>query len=120
MDAVPRGRIFGSGKKLTAFLQDQLALGKNRSKILAALEERGLTASKAVREPPELRQEDRLYWTAFVDLVTCRQIQAGPIPWTAIERYATRYDLPLDELKHIVWLLDGELREHYAKEHEND
>lgn len=80
---------------------------------MAALEERGIQPSAALRDPPELPLEIRIYWTAFLDLLTCRRIAGGPIPFSDIATYADRYKLGLEELKHLIWGLDDQLREHY-------
>ena len=47
-------------------------------------------------------------WEAFIDLGTCRQVgmAAGPIPWTAIQRYAEVNRFGEDE----TWMLHGVVR----------
>ncbi|MGZ9568242.1 phage tail assembly chaperone [Alcaligenes nematophilus] len=42
--------------------------------------------------PPDLHDMEWCYWRAFNELSTERQagMVAGPIPWSAIERYAER------------------------------
>lgn len=53
----------------------------------------------AVRERPSLIGFEWL-WTAFMDLDTCRGIgmSAGPIPWTAVQRYAEVHQFGDDEV----------------------
>lgn len=44
-------------------------------------------------------------WEAFVELTSCRQMgmSVGPIPWTAIQKYAEAHQLTDGE----TWLLHG-------------
>jgi len=57
----------------------------------------GLTVP-ALESKPSLTGYEWLY-EAFVRLTTCRQIgmSQGPIPWTAIDQYATAEGLDEDE-----------------------
>ena len=60
-------------------------------------------------------------WQAWNDLNSCREIgmDVGPIPWTAVDRYAIRYGLGADEhdlLWHSVKVLDSVYRDHQETE----
>ncbi len=52
------------------------------------------------------------HWSAFSDLSTDRQLGMGlgPIPWTAIERYAARYRIEdpdeFDRFAHLIGVMD--------------
>lgn len=55
------------------------------------------------------------FWIAFWDLVSCK-IQAGPIPWWAIDYYARRHELnDVDDFVSIIRHLDMELMAHNGR-----
>ncbi len=63
-------------------------------------------------EAPALAPEHELYWFAFCDLLSDRPNDRNArIPWSAISRYADAYGVDVDELKRVVYRLDGQLRE---------
>jgi hypothetical protein len=65
-----------------------------------------------VSNPTELPDEYRIYWTAFIDLISCRPPGGkAMIPWTAIQQFASTQGIPVDELKTVIWSLDHQLRE---------
>lgn len=76
---------------------------------------RGKTQGPArlLSERPELWPAMVHYYEAYQRLSTCRQYHmggAGPIPWTAIDQYASRYRYygeEFDMLLHFVEVLDG-------------
>lgn len=58
--------------------------------------------------PPELPDECVFAYSAFAELMSTRGIgmDIGPIPWTAIDAYACRYNLfDLDEFERFVRLI---------------
>ena len=70
----------------------------------------------ALESKPSLTGYEWLY-EAFVRLTTCRQIgmSQGPIPWTAIDQYATAEGLGEDDrfmLVAVVTHMDGVFLEH--------
>ena len=76
--------------------------------------------AKALQEKPEL--PDYLEWVffAFFALSTCRDLgmSRGPIPWTAVDRYAARNRLTIDEFERFEFLireLDAAYLDHFAK-----
>ena len=46
-----------------------------------------------------------LYFTAFMELSTCRAFGfgAGPIPWSAIRDYATAHELEEDQTQELFF-----------------
>lgn len=62
-----------------------------------------------------------LYWDAFRDLATCRQIgmAPGPIPWTAILAYCNEHGIHgeiREEMFTLIRALDDAYLDHVAKE----
>lgn len=58
--------------------------------------------------PPELSAECEFAVAAFHELKTTREIGMayGPIPWTAIDAYATRHGITdPDEFEEFVWMI---------------
>lgn len=76
---------------------------------------------------PEMREDLLPFWRAYEDLSTCRGF-AGmsgvptPIPWTAIDRYASRHGFVgdmFDDLVDITRAMDEEFRAHAMEAIEN-
>ena len=72
---------------------------------------------------PDLSVAALWYWEAFVDLCSCRSYTfggAGPIPWTAIDQYATRHGYgdsdSFESFKACVSHLDSLYLVHHQKE----
>lgn len=60
---------------------------------------------------PRVREGLDIFWRAFFDLTTCRTLGwvEGPIPWTAIDRYAAANDYEgsqREDLFHHVRRMD--------------
>lgn len=73
-----------------------------------------------IQNAPQLAFGMQLYFDAFLELSSCRQIgQAlGPIPWTAINDYAIYLGLDEDQqedMHHFVRELDNEYVRHESK-----
>lgn len=53
----------------------------------------------AIANAPELFSGLEVYYEAFLELTTCRQVGfgEGPIPWDAIDRYAERHGIADEE-----------------------
>lgn len=90
----------------------------SRSKIIAAMEERG------DKPPPHLTRGVRIegtalfYWNAFRELRTCVN-PAGMIPWTAIRDFAATYRIQFfDEFLSIIRRMEVALREIQGRETE--
>ena len=74
----------------------------------------------AIANAPELRMGLEMYYGAYFDLMTCRQVGmvAGPIPWTAINQYATAYrydDEQEDDLQFYISRMDSAYLEWASK-----
>lgn len=73
-----------------------------------------------VRGAPELRLGLGLFYRAFLDLNSCRQVGLGdgPIPWTDVHAYglANGFDAELlDELHDHIAAMDGAYRKWLAE-----
>lgn len=72
--------------------------------LLSALDEGEVPA--ALRDRPELFPGLIQVWRAFEELSSTRQIGAmggrGPIPWTAINDWAKRHQVPDDEFDEFL------------------
>lgn len=91
-----------------------LTFGPHQDQIAAAAEEMGQPIPETVSDRPEIRPDLEIYWEAYMDLNGTRAsgFGLGPIPWTALDRFAARHGLDDPEefqnLKEIVWLVDKE------------
>jgi hypothetical protein len=106
---------------LTAALDWHLRWGRHAETIAAAAMESGAALDQlpflAERADPE--EHLRLEWAAFWDLTTDRQIgfATGPIPWSAIDRYAARYRIPdFDRFSELIRAMDATYLEHIEEE----
>ncbi len=81
--------------------------------IIAAYKERGLTPPDHIQDPPDIKPEFLIYWSAWKDLQTERSRPRGSIPVNAIFAYADRLGLDRDRLKRIVWEVDKTILEHW-------
>lgn len=115
MVAIPRRARRGSGGKLTEVLDHSLRLGdaEAQEKVIEAHKARGLQPPEHLLDPPKIQRRFLLYWEAYQDLQTSRVAPRGMIPIGAILDYANRYGIDPDELKRIVWKVDGVLLEHW-------
>jgi hypothetical protein len=73
-------------------------------------------------EPPELAIGAESVWEAFWRLTTDRQsgMGVGPIPWTALDRWAVRHAIDdpdeFDEFEELIMSMDQVYLEHVRKE----
>lgn len=79
-----------------------------------------LESLPCVATRPDLFGHLQFEWIAFRALSTDRQIgmAMGPIPWLAIDRFASRYGLvgdDFDRLCEIIQAMDGAFREYHQK-----
>jgi hypothetical protein len=79
-------------KKLTSALRWYLTHGSNTAFLEAIAEEEGRVPA-ALEEQPDIPDHLQFVWEAFWRLSPDRQIgfSVGPIPFTAIDRYAVRF-----------------------------
>ncbi len=79
--------------------------------MLVERRQRGLRAP-ALDTKVELEQHLVWVWNAFQQLSNCRQVGmgVGPIPWTAIDAYATRHCIrdedDFDEFRYLIVAMD--------------
>ena len=79
----------------------------------------------AIRDAPELRLGLGLYWSAFWDLDSCRAIGMGegPIPWLAIDAYASARGLDAeqrDDLQFFIAAMDRVYLQHLSEKREKE
>lgn len=86
---------------------------------------RRMPIPKKIANAPELRLGLELYLTAYFDLDSCRSLgmEAGQIPWTAVEDYSDRLELTdaqRDDLHFFVKRMDeaiaGQLKKKRASQ----
>ncbi len=73
--------------------------GPTEQTIIRQAMRSGLPLPKAIQNAPELEQRLELYYHAYTELDSCRQIgwNLGPIPWTAIRQYCEMEELEGDQ-----------------------
>ena len=100
---------------MTAVLDHHLRIGDSEvsESIIAAYKERGLQPPEHLQEPPNIKPEFLIYWSAWKDLQSERSSPRGAIPVNAIFAYAARLGLDRDRLKRIVWEVDKTILEHW-------
>jgi hypothetical protein len=74
-----------------------------------------------VADKPEIIAGLDLYWKAFTDLMSDRDVgmAEGPIPWSAMSEWATRRRIFGDDFERFVYILrelDSAYMEHRGKE----
>jgi hypothetical protein len=72
--------------------------------------EDGKEPSPQFYEQPELSDDQFFYWTAFHQLTSDRQVGMGlgPIPYSAIRRYADEYDIVgRDEFQYFCGIIQA-------------
>lgn len=94
-------------------LRYDLEQGKSEAAILDQAYKGNEEVPDAIKNAPELYEGLAFYYRAFLDLSTCREIgmAEGPIPWNALDTYASRYGLIGEERERFFTLmraLDGE------------
>jgi hypothetical protein len=117
MDEFSHGARRQSVKKLLTVLRHGLrGIQGDEDNIAASYKDRGLPVPDHITEPPSIRPEFSVYWTAYADLQHDRPPPSFSgtirrIPWSAIAGYARHHGMNVDELKRYVWRLDSELIE---------
>lgn len=79
---------------------------------------RGKPPPESMQQAPQLHPGLNLFYVAFLDLHTCRQLgmTMGPIDWLAIDRYCQRYDIQgeqYEDMHYFVSRLDAAYLEHH-------
>jgi hypothetical protein len=69
----------------------------------------GMPLPQKFIDKPKLTPGLEFYWRAFWELSTCRAIgmSEGPVPWTAMDRYALRYELEEEDFDRFVLIMKG-------------
>lgn len=80
----------------------------------------GTPLPQRIQNAPQLAFGMQMYFSAFMDLTSCRQIgmSLGPIPWTAVNDYALYLGLDeeqSEDLHLFVRALDNEYMSHHNK-----
>lgn len=62
----------------------------------------------AIQNAPDLYLGNEVWYAAFLDLNSCRDLGfgVGPIPWTAIADYASAWELDIDDLEFFIHEMD--------------
>lgn len=63
----------------------------------------------AIANKPDITAGLDVYWQAFTDLNTSRELgmAEGPIPWTAMDQWATRHRIVGEDFDRLVIILRG-------------
>lgn len=73
-------------------------------RIIEAAIRRRQPLPDAIMDAPELYAGLEAYYEAFIELSTCRDhgMGVGPIPWTAVDRYAERHGFRGDGFFYLL------------------
>jgi hypothetical protein len=89
-------------------LQYDLTQGKNQQRILEQVRRNGLPLPAAIENAPVLSPGLQYYYSAYMDLATCRGgMGDGDIPWTAVREYARLEGLNDEDFKRMWTLVKG-------------
>jgi hypothetical protein len=107
-------------KKLIDCLLYQLVQGPVEKTIIERCYKERLPLPEAIQNAPQLILGLELYYRAFFELNTCRQVGwvEGDIPWTAIDQWARSRDLSeeqREDLHHLIRQMDLAFLKHRAK-----
>ena len=96
--------------------------GKNEAKIVELAQKMGQPLPEKIANKPILRSGLEVYWRAFWECSTDRDIgmAEGPIPWTAINDWGKRYgfeDESFERLILILKMMDSAYIEERTKSH---
>lgn len=78
-----------------------------------------------VQNAPQLREGLELYWTAYVELTTCRPAAFGgcpPLPWTAMATWAQFHSLDYDQFEDLIYFsreMDAEYEKWWNRQQPN-
>ena len=81
--------------------------GSNEAKIVEQAQKLGMPLPDKIANKPRLQVGLEIYWRAFWECSTDRDIgmAEGPIPWSAIDRWAFRHGIDGDDFDRLVLLL---------------
>lgn len=68
-----------------------------------------LPIPKKLQNSPSLESGMELYYQAFLDLNSCRQVGMGegPIPWTAIAYYCRFFEMDEETTDDVMYMVRG-------------
>lgn len=100
----------------------ELQQGKSEAKIVKLAQQTGQKLPDRIANKPVLRVGLEIYWRAFWECSTDRDIgmAEGPIPWSAINAWGQRYGFTGEEFERLVLILkalDSEYIEERTKTH---
>lgn len=87
----------------------ELQQGAHEAKIVEQAQKLGMPLPAVMANKPRLLMGLDFYWRAFWELSTDRDIgmAEGPIPWTAMNQWAIRYNIVNYEFDRFVILIKG-------------
>ena len=96
--------------------------GQHEAKIVEQAQKLRMPLPDAIKNKPRLRPGLEVYYMAFWECSTDRQLgmAEGPIPWTAINAWAIRHGFvgaeEFDRLVRIIKMMDVAYIEHRTKD----
>ena len=98
-----------------------LTLSKMHREIMEEHIRRGKPPPDVIQGAPELHQGLQLYYIAFLDLTSCRQLSEviGPIDWITIDRYCERHNITgeqYEDMHYYLGRMDLAYLEHVRKQ----
>lgn len=96
-------------------------MGAVEGKLIEQMVRDGQPLPDKIANAPRLGRGLDLYYIAFQDLSSCRNVgmAVGPIPWTAIKLYCDEHKIKgeqRDDVFFLVAALDEAYREHVQKD----
>lgn len=81
--------------------------GKSEAAIIAMARKTGMPLPDKIANKPELIGGLEIYWKAFVELSSDRQIgmAEGPIPWSSMNMWAIRHGIYGDDFDRFIAIL---------------
>jgi len=87
-----------------------LEMGKTEQTILDQARTNNMPVPDKIKNAPTLQSGLEFYYTAFIELSTCRDagMGAGPIPWESIHKMGTDHlDLDEEDFDRFVQIIRG-------------
>lgn len=81
--------------------------GVHEEKLRQIAKATGMPLPDKIKNKPELIHGLEFYWKAFTELTADRNIGMGegPIPWTAMNQWAIRYNIRGDEFDRFISII---------------
>lgn len=88
-------------------MEYSLELGPSEKLLIEAAIRRHQPLPDVIINAPQLLSGLEMYYEAFIELSTCRNtgFGAGPIPWTAIDRYGDRHGFSGEGFEYLVLMV---------------